>query len=129
MPGNQNQDSSTRDDINVPQKSLRSLAIAIDLKDSAGYTPLALAVANGHQNVVEILVGAKANVWVKDNQDRNNLHRAARNSNTTVFLFLLKRATETDVNAVSSSGTTPLIEAIESGMEGNAVALLETSSA
>ena len=126
MPGNQNQDSSTRDGINVPQNSLRSLAIAIDLKDSAGYTPLALAVTNGHQNVVETLVGSGANVWIKDNQDRNNLHRAARNSNTAVFLFLLEKATETDVNAVSSSGTTPLMEAIESGVEGNAVALLET---
>src|SRR5882762_8112045 len=46
-------------------------------KDENGFTPLHLAAANGHKDMVDFLLTTKADVNAKDNSGSTPLHQAA----------------------------------------------------
>ena len=61
----------------------------VDVKDSAGETPLHHAAGNGHVSVVATLLAAGAAVTVKDNDGETPLHNAAGNGHVSVVATLL----------------------------------------
>ena len=79
---------------------------ALNLLDAAGLTPLHLAAAQCHTNVLALLLnrGADANCTAKDNA--TPLHLAAQEGCVDAVLLLL--AKHANVNARDEQGRTPL---------------------
>ncbi len=75
-------------------------------KDIAGWTPLYLAAANGHKDVVELLLANHAEVNAKDRDGRTPLHAAATFGHKDVVELLL--ANHADINARDKNGNTAL---------------------
>jgi 26S proteasome non-ATPase regulatory subunit 10 len=77
-------------------------------KDENGFTPLHLAAANGHRDMVDLLLTTKADVNAKDNSGSTPLHQAAaaQGEHSDIVEVLLAR--KANVDAADRQGLTPL---------------------
>ena len=75
-----------------------------------GLTPLHLAAANGHKQVVELLLASGCNADAKESTGRTPLHSAAFRGQQDVAEVLI--ANGSNVNAKTNNGKTPLDWAI-----------------
>ena len=87
----------------------------LDVRDSHGATPLQLAAYNGHEEVVELLLGQGANVNVQDNEGATPLHLAACMNRKQIAGLLYVHGA--DINAQDNNGFTPLNVALARGSE------------
>ena len=87
-------------------------------KDSMGHTPLAWAAGNGHEAVIEILLGREGIDPDKPGEaGRTPLLQAARNGHEGVVRMLLERD-DVNPNKPDVDGRTPLWWASNTGCEG-----------
>ena len=80
----------------------------VSSRDEDGFTPLALAAANGYEGMVKFLLTTKADVNSRDNTGSTPLHQAAMigsQHSDIVEMLLIHGA---DVNAPDRNGLTPL---------------------
>jgi len=80
--------------------------------DEQGQTPLNLAAAQGHLDLVRLLVGAKAKMAL-DEVARGPLHRAVEGGHLDVVQYLLQEGA--DFRQTNSDGISPLQAAREGG--------------
>ena len=91
-----------------------------------GNTPLHAAVENGHEEVVAILIDAKADVNSVSETSGTPLHIAAREGlERMVFILLEFKA---DSNLQDERGTTPLHEAAGLGLTTVTMALMDANA-
>lgn len=95
------------------QALLKENPALVASKNSMSRTPLHLAAAKGHKNVVEVLLANHADVNAKDVNNETPLHFAAASGSKEVAELLLAEGAE--VNAKSNGGRTPLHSAAISG--------------
>lgn len=89
----------------------------LDLKDTYGQTPLFLAAANGHGEVVELLAAMDGiDLNSKDNEGKTPLLRAAANGHESVVKLLLLIG-GVNQNSKDDDGETPLLAAAAKGHE------------
>lgn len=93
----------------------------VNLKDSAGYSPLHWACVDGDQEVIKLLLQKGAEVNAQSNEGYTPLHNAARRGNRLIVALLISNGAS--VNARSRNGTTPLKIAADAGY-GEAASLL-----
>jgi ankyrin repeat protein len=94
----------------------------VSSKDSYGLTPLHYAAWQGHKEVAELLLIAKADINAKANDGRTPLHVAAYWGQKDVAALLL--VNQADVNAKDEGGWTPLHYAAWGGQKDVAALLL-----
>jgi len=80
---------------------------------TCGATVLFAACQGGHLDVVHLLLGAKATVNTRDNQDRTPLYVAAVGGHDSVVAALLKHGADSTLQA--KDGRTPLCAALYAG--------------
>ncbi|KAK3918454.1 Rabankyrin-5 [Frankliniella fusca] len=78
----------------------------LDVKDSAGDTPLSLAIRSGMQSTTENMLKAGADVNVRNGKGLTLLHQAILNKDSKMANFLLNCGA--DMNALTSDNETPL---------------------
>jgi serine/threonine protein kinase len=78
--------------------------------DSAGKTPLVLAVENGHLNVVCRLIHSAADTNARDSTGNTLLMHAIESNRLDIMRYLVDRGA--DANATDNAGSTPLIYAV-----------------
>ncbi|KAJ1524187.1 hypothetical protein ONE63_010710 [Megalurothrips usitatus] len=78
----------------------------LDCKDSAGDTPLSLAIRLGMQEVTQHMLTAGADVNVRNGKGLTLLHQAILNEDSKMANFLLNCGA--DMNALTSDNETPL---------------------
>ncbi|THW78211.1 hypothetical protein D6D17_10225, partial [Aureobasidium pullulans] len=89
-----------------------------DPPDTYGQTPLAVAAGNGHEEVVQVLLGiVKTSVDQQDQQGRTPLSLAAANGHLNIVQILLDTRL-VDVNKMDFYFLTPLSYAAKNGHEG-----------
>jgi uncharacterized protein len=94
----------------------------VNAKNDKGWTPIQMAAAFGHLDIVDFLIEKNADVNSKDNEDNTPLHYSASRPPFGKGLHQegIPRALITagaDVNATSWNGTTPLHNAAGSGLK------------
>jgi uncharacterized protein len=77
-------------------------------KDEDGFTPLALAAANGYEDMVKLLLTTKADANSRDNTGSTPLHQAAMIGSQHSDIVELLLTHGADVNAPDRHGLTPL---------------------
>ena len=82
-------------------------------KDWGNLTPLHLAVVHDHEEMVDYLLAAGADVNAKTSTGITPLHEAAQNGNKQITQLLLQHAA--NVNAVDQQGWTPMARALKWG--------------
>lgn len=92
----------------------------VNTKDNLGRTALHDAACNGHKDVVKLLHGNAAKVYLKDEWDRRPLHFAAEMGHTQVVELLIGMAGGRHLNDKDKSGLTPLRLAIDGGHDDTA---------
>ncbi|XP_077452554.1 uncharacterized protein LOC144071382 isoform X2 [Stigmatopora argus] len=85
---------------------LSSLCGDVNKPDKNNRTALHLACTNGHAEVVNFLIGKKANINLCDNQNRTALMMAVQNQNDVIVSILLEN--DADVDLVDVDGNTAL---------------------
>lgn len=110
--------------INVCSK--QSEAWSVDVKDVNGCTPLHAAAARGHIKVVDVLIGAGAQVEVGNFCGATALHYAASHGQKTVVTRLLRRGV--DVGVTDQNGCTGLHVAAFYGQDSVAKLLLDAGA-
>ncbi|WP_187146241.1 ankyrin repeat domain-containing protein [Candidatus Amoebophilus asiaticus] len=84
----------------------------INATDKNGNTPLSIAMQEGNQAVIEMLLAAEnINVNFKDGSGDTLLHSALKRGNEEAFKGLIAKGA--DVNSPDKDGKTPLLVAIE----------------
>ncbi|XP_073976711.1 E3 ubiquitin-protein ligase mind bomb 2 isoform X2 [Rhodnius prolixus] len=78
---------------------------AVDVK-SNGKSCLQVAAHQGHMQIVRLLVGLKANIGLRDDEDDTALHYAAFGNQPAVMEYLLESGA--DVNSINANHCTPL---------------------
>jgi len=89
-------------------------------------TPILIASANGHDKIVEILLGNSADVTIRDIREATALHHAAQSGHLAIIDMLLKA--ESDINALDKNQWTPLMNACYWANEEAVLALLEAGA-
>ena len=84
----------------------RDLSVTVEECPDDHITPLYLAVANGHQEIAEYLVGEKASLSVRSFRKQTLLHKAAGLGTSKMFKFLLQHGM--DPYSINGSEETPL---------------------
>jgi ankyrin repeat protein len=77
------------------------------------YTPLHLAVANGHKDIIELLLANNAEINAGDKYGFTSLHWAAQNNSKDMAELLI--ANKADINAKDKYAITPLHKAAALG--------------
>jgi uncharacterized protein len=95
----------------------------VNVQDNEGATALMHAASNGHREVVEALLKAKANVNVKDKDGSTALIRASSYGRAELVKVLLEA--KADVNVQNKNGWTALILAAWAGHSQVVKMLLE----
>ncbi|KAH0538358.1 hypothetical protein FGG08_005053 [Glutinoglossum americanum] len=107
---------------------------AVFILDNAGRTPLSWAAQRGHEDVVKLLVKAKADVNVKDkNFGRTPLSWAAYEGHEAVVKLLIKAKSDVNVKdnddpMPMNDGRTPLSWAAQKGHEAVVKLLIEAEA-
>ncbi|OBT63922.1 hypothetical protein VE03_05994 [Pseudogymnoascus sp. 23342-1-I1] len=110
--------------VEKPVYNLLESGLAANLKDSYGQTPLSWAAGNGHEAVVQVLLGKGAEVDAKDIEyGRTPLSWAAEDGHEAVVQVLLGKGAEVDTKD-TVYGRTPLSWAAEKGHEAVVQVLL-----
>jgi len=94
----------------------------IDAIDEEGRTPLLLAVAERHAEVVSLLLQQGAILTLSDEDKNSPLHIAAHSGNRKIVLLLLAKGAR--VNSLDDEGATPLHNAASQGALDIAKSLL-----
>ncbi|PQE19473.1 ankyrin repeat protein [Rutstroemia sp. NJR-2017a WRK4] len=102
-------------------------------KDSAGRTPLLMAVIEGHEDIVNSLLSCGANINEVDGERRSALHLAALHQREHVLRVLLEHCAhqsekKLDIDAYDDSGMTPLHVAVDRGFESGVDLLLQNGA-
>jgi ankyrin repeat protein len=84
-----------------------SMKVNLNQVGRCGYTPLRIAAANGHTEIVELLIHAGAHV---DTTHNNSLVTASWNGYTNIAKILLDH--HADVNSQNLDGWTPMMVAV-----------------
>ena len=107
--------------------------ILIDEQDSQGCSPLILAAVYNNSVCVDHLLKGKADVFKKDKQGQNVLHKAAKEGNKDVVKTITdflnsKESYKEDMKKLMSEedamGNTPLMLALETVITGETLKLL-----
>ena len=93
----------------VKQHLAAGTDVNIKEDNEIGLTPLHYATAEGHKEIVELLI-TKTNVNIKNNFDFTPLHMAASQGHKEIAELLIDKSA--NVNAKSSFGSTPLHGAV-----------------
>lgn len=96
-------------------------------RDSDGLTPLMHAVAGGHEDVAELLLGHGSRLGEVDTRRRSALHWAVIAHRESMLRLLLKHADINDpfqVEVYDDAGHTPLHSAVDLGFEAGVAVLL-----
>jgi ankyrin repeat protein len=104
-------------------EALWRLGANIDARNGAGFTPLAIAAAEGHVSLVQKLVAKGADVTATSEYGSTALHQAALNGCTRTCEALLTLGA--DVNGSNLVGVTPLHMAVTGQHADTAEKLLE----
>lgn len=89
---------------------LDGYSIDINIKDSVGFTALAIAVALHHDDVVKLLLENGADPNIPNDKGDTALHHAAENNLLKIAVLLLNH--HADLNATNSFGNQPLWPAV-----------------
>ncbi|KAK8129310.1 hypothetical protein PG999_001690 [Apiospora kogelbergensis] len=102
----------------------------VDVKDSIdgedGQTPLWWATANGHEEIVHILLDGGADIEARDNDGRTSLWMAVVSRHLSVAELLIKRGA--DIEARDGGGRTPLWAAAAAGYKEVSELLIENGA-
>lgn len=98
----------------------------IDLKNDIGYSPLALAVKNGHKSLVKLLIQAGADVDSVNNARQTVLFIACWANKIDMVKILVREGA--DLNKTDKRGWTPLMMAAHQGYEPIVRLLLESGA-
>lgn len=104
-------------------KLLDSGRIHVDCQDKDGTTPLILAVANGHYQVVEELLKQGADPNIRRCTGTTALFFASQNGFTDIAALLISHGGK--INPRSFDGATPLFVSCQCGHQGTAELLLD----
>ena len=99
MKNNLEEKTSEQDGLDIVENAEKSPYV--------GYTPLMLAVKSDRFECAKLLIEAKANTSVKDQQGHNLLHIAAKESSNKVLSYLIEHA-DLDPSEASKKGQTAL---------------------
>lgn len=107
--------------------------VEIDALDDRGFTPLALAIKNGHPSVVKLLLqnGASVDKTVRDGRTPLYLAANAKQNRARIVQLLLSHDPRPDVDASSPewNNETPLMVAITQGRDPEVIRLLVEAGA
>lgn len=107
--------------------------VSVNVEDKNGFTPLALAVKNGHPSVVKLLLqnGATADQPVRDGRTPLYLAANAKQNRLRIVQLLLEQNPKPEVDASSPEwdNETPLMVAITQGRDPEVVQLLVDAGA
>ncbi|KAF3317028.1 hypothetical protein TWF173_001034 [Orbilia oligospora] len=95
----------------------------LEAKENYGQTPLSLAAAGGHKDVVELLIKGGANLEAKDRYNETPLYVAISNRRETVTKLLIESGG--DVSIKNRFNTTLIKAAIKAEHEGITRLLIE----
>ncbi|KAI7970553.1 hypothetical protein EIK77_004579 [Talaromyces pinophilus] len=95
--------------IDVVRLILNTKGAAVDFVAKSKITPLWLASANGHDNVVSLLIRNEANIEARDDLGRTSLCRAAAEGHYLVVELLVRNGA--NIEATDNLGWTPLCRA------------------
>jgi len=102
------------------------MASCKDTKDPYGYTPLHLAVKEGHKDVMQLLLANGAEVNAKDNYLNTSFSLALKEGRKDMAELLLANAA--DINVTDMLGRTPLHWAAAKGYKDLTQSLLDKKS-
>ncbi|TMW56342.1 hypothetical protein Poli38472_006352 [Pythium oligandrum] len=103
-------------------RELISHTVDVNMKDSAGRTPLSLAAAAGHAMACSILLDAGASWIIKDHQGRSPMYHACEHERDVIIKTFLKLGDS--VNTTDSLHQTPLLYHAERGNMSGCLLLL-----
>ena len=96
------------------------------IRDKEGHTPIHLAAAREHVEVLEAFINAGADVCVRDSQGRTPLHHAVQRQMLISAKFLVSKMT--NVDEVDRNGETPLMLAAKTNGLDLVTCLLESGA-
>ena len=108
-------------------KWLVKKGVPADSVDQNRDTPVHIAAAYGHLNIVKYLIKEQnIPVYIKGDNDRTPLHYAAAYGHDEIISYLLSKGA--DVNAINSVGESPLINASHWGLLSTVKLLLSNGA-
>jgi len=97
-----------------------------ELANERGWTPIMLAVFNGHEEVIKLLIKYKANVHARDLHENTPLHWCADAGQMECAILLIENSAEID--ARNKSSLTPLLMAVSGRHLGVVLLLLDSGA-
>ncbi|KAF7283620.1 hypothetical protein GWI33_023258 [Rhynchophorus ferrugineus] len=96
--------------IELDNKSDNRINVNFNLRDINGDTPISLALNEGYNDLVPLLIEGKADINIRNGKDFTLLHQAIMKEDSKTSVFLLEHGV--DINAITSENETPLQLAI-----------------